>query len=320
MPDRFLHALMDRLRVPFTGAVNVFSILFAIYGTMAALYVGSAPEGRRVDVANVLLTVLVIALVLWVAVREFYLARKQKYANATHGIYSVSSRFAVLNEYLVDALRRAQTGGALSMKDVEKTFSDSMQGICDETANLFSLLSGTNCRAAVKVPAFDTTGTGEAWAVTVARDTNSAQANRQMDASREKGRTDRIGLNEDFSLLFDEGRPDQGYYCCNNMPAKFASGDLKSTSVEVFRKAARDAGKKDKVHHYPLPYRSTMVWPVRFIGEVTRFHAFLAVDSESRRVFYETWDSKLGGSIAQQANISFRIFNELVHTLSDPKV
>lgn len=319
LPDSAQHALMDRLRVPFTGAVNILSIVFGVIGTCAALYVGTLPNEQKADAANLLLIVLVLFLVVWVMGREFHLARKQKYANASHSVYHLTSKFRELNEYLLECLASAQQGKVVSIKDVQKRFSDSLQDVCDETVRLFSMVTGTNCRAAVKVPAFDSGDESICWAETIARDTNSAMSNKQLDAMRARDRVDLIVDNEDFFILFDDATPDIGYYIHNNLPKRFKSGELKTTSVRVYKDAAAAGGRRMKEGQYPLPYRSTMVWPIRSgdTETIPRFHAFFAVDSESRRVFYETWDSKIGGSIAEQATVSFRIFNELLDTMSD---
>lgn len=312
---------LDRLRAPFTGVVNLFSILFAIYGTMAAIYVGSTSSNNKADAANIVLVVLVFALVLWIGFREFSLARKQKYANASHSIYHMSSKFRSLNEYLLDCLDRVDSGQDVSVREVQRAFVDSIQGICDEVVHMFGILTGTQCRATIKCPAFDAKGSAAAWVETVARDTNSADSNRQMDQMRAEHKTDLIEDNEDFFMLFDDATPDIGYYCCNDLPGRFYAGELESTSISVYRQVASASGRKLKDSQYPLPYRSALVWPVR-TGDARnspRFYAFLAVDSESRHVFYEAWDTKLGGAIAEQANTSFRLFHQLLHTLSVPK-
>lgn len=119
-------------------------------------------------------------------------------------------------------------------------------------------------------------------------------------------------------MLFDD-TPDTGYYLNNNLKKRFLAGTLKSTSVEVHRQTASARGQPLPLNRYPLAYRSTMVWPVRSEGEDAtkpKFHAFFAVDSESREVFYEVWDSRLGGAIAEQACVSFELFNELLYTLA----
>lgn len=140
LPENATHYVLDRLRAPMTGLINVLSVAFAVYGTLAAIYVGQLPDKDKVDKANLLLVILVIGLVAWMFFREFYLARKQRYANASHNTYHLAHKFNELNQYLLDKLKRATRGELVSVKEVRRTFASSLQGVCDETVRLFSSL------------------------------------------------------------------------------------------------------------------------------------------------------------------------------------
>jgi hypothetical protein len=113
---------------------------------------------------------------------------------------------------------------------------------------------------------------------------------------------DRLSLNSAFCNLL-EGKGD--YYLENNLPKAFKKGLCKNSSIDTY--AHGRTGKGASV----LPYRSTILWPIRKLqgereGDPHRdllrdkhdLLGFLCIDSASRNVWSDRYDSEVGAAVA----------------------
>lgn len=175
---------------------------------------------------------------------------------------------------------------------------NSFADILDDIAQIFSMLTGTKCRACIK--AIELIG-DTAYTLTLARDKASRKALYERDIRRWETKNDPVEDN----VLDHEGPP---YVLINNLPGKKG---FKSTSFRVYG-PNRDEAESDitwrsrryERRRWPLPYRSTIVWAIRQPSALDlQFPAegivgFLGVDSEARNVFERRWDPQLGLAFA----------------------
>lgn len=286
----------------FSSGFNMLGVFLGIFGTIATL----APSSGR-TVENLPVALLCVVLVLWVFGREFYLARKQKYANITPHYASISLHASRLSTDLIDDIAHTRRERNHNTKVTDEVFSEKIGRILDDFAAMFDLLTATKCRTSIKVVVRPpTSDTNEAHVFCFARDHTSSVSNKISDIKRAKENFDLISSNTDFqSLLFNEG-PSQDHYINNNIHKSISNGTFKSSSIAWFRRARIDIGEYSAPTYHVLPYRSTMVWPIRTFDTTQRnideskFIGFLCVDSEHRNVFSPRFDKSLGLAVASQ--------------------
>lgn len=281
------------------------AFIFGIIGTSAAIVIPFFNPSVQSNIATWTICVMFSLFLLWSVYREYKIARKEKYANISNILQSISMRVQDLSFYL---LRSIDDRGN-SPEELIVTVTERLGVILDDVVGLFSMLTGTHCRAAIKVVNSDGS---RVWAHALTRDQRSAQQNAQSDKDRNNRQYDIIGDNEDFDLLFDPKRDDRGYYFNNNLSAR----PYRSTSISYRREqAGSHAWNPSDEEKWVLDYRSAIVWPIRRLpnrsGEERLCYGFLAVDSESRNVFERRWDTSIGASIAHQLFIPLFLYFEL---------
>jgi hypothetical protein len=168
----------------------------------------------------------------------------------------------------------------------------------------FSIITNAPCRACIKVidyrpPANEAVRHEDrikySYARTFCRDFETAA---QIDHLPE-GPTDApVQHNTAFSFLFEAA--DRRYFIGNDLPALSKQGRYLNSSIQKY---GRNEGS------WSLPYRSTMVWPIRRITETPvsggavftgrqQIIGYLAVDNPEIKVFVERFDFEIGALLA----------------------
>lgn len=249
----------------------------------------------------------------------FYISRKEKYANI--GPY---------RHYCIHVLRDLMT--FLESYDGEELTQDNKKAIQSITSNLlkqcmdylaaiFTLLTGTKCRATIKaIKRVD----NKLYVFTLSRDSLSMQLNAQNDKKQLEELTDPIEKNEDFELLYEDYGPDNRCFFCNNLPLRT---NYKSSSFDFLGKKPPKELSYLKVFmsfltkrdDWPLPYKATIVWPIQqsanpeIAFKEPHCIGFLAVDSESRNVFKRKWDFDIGAEVADALYHVMKQYLKLAH-------
>lgn len=301
---------LRKLQSGLAAMVSVVAFLFGIVGTFAAILIPLFNTNVQNTIASATISVMFGSFVIWSIHREYKIARKEKYANISRIMSAVSNQSKELSLKLTNALNSdVSPSPELLMGAV-----DVISHILDDVVGIFSLLTGTRCRAALKVIGRDE---GQVWAHALARDRMSAANCAHSDKDRNERKFDLIEQNIDFEILYDDKKDDVGYYFNNNM----LKSEYYSTSLRYHQESStshvwKSADGKD----WPLPYRSAIVWPIRQDVNSTvsprLFYGFLAVDSESRGVFEERWDSAIGNTIAHQLFLPLHLYHKLEGRIS----
>ncbi|HZV84472.1 MAG TPA: hypothetical protein VFF48_05740 [Brevundimonas sp.] len=219
----------------------------------------------------------IIAVFLFL--RETYVNRKERYANVMPLLEHVARTVS-------DAIHCLGKSKAVqSPAKIEEALS--------LIAQIYSMLTGTRCRAAIKLLA--RRGAHEFVVFTYARDKASAGAFRLSDESRQREGYDTLDRNPHIKEVTAAAKDGEDYLIFNNLPRSIANGEYQSSSIRYWaenphmRKQWR--GGKDS-----LPYRST-VMSVIWAEDETAL-GFLAVDSPHAGVFHDSWDGPLLVSFA----------------------
>lgn len=246
------------------------------------------------------ITSLLFLLFFGTIIREYLTSRKEKYANINHHKHRCIHLTRDLTTYLQENIATADP------ETVKKMVGMALQQIMNELAELYTLLTGTKCRATLKTVY---SRNGKLYVYAMARDGKSADTNKKKDKERQSGNLDPIEENVDFSYLYDDFGPNSRCFFCNDLTTK---RNYRTSSFKVYGNPPENVSIHDRwsqfVRHekdWPLPYRSTIVWPVQQresrllpLRDTLGCIGFLAIDSESRNVFREKWDFPIGATIS----------------------
>ncbi len=255
-----------------------------------------------------------ILLLFLLVIREVISTRKEKYANITE-----KHHFCFHTTRNIETFLNEIDSASLTDDDKKRIFTTTVNEyikILDNMATIFSMLTGTRCRAAIKT-IYERNS--KLFVRTLARDNVSYEYNYNYDKERYDDDKDAIEENEDFELLYDEQQPGQSYFFCNNLIRRLR---YKSSSFKLYGAPSEEIGWLDCLYckGWTLPYRSTIVWPIQqrkdihFTFNEIGCIGFLAVDSESREVFNKNWDTWIGAGIADALfhpiNSMFKVLDE----------
>lgn len=163
-------------------------------------------------------------------------------------------------------------------------------------AEAFSLITGTTCRASIKLlqaPPANSRDRLDIRVSTLCRDSN--------ESGRSPREYDRIGDNTDFRQIFTVPKP---YFFSNDLTALLSKGLYHNShwGEEVIANGAFD-------------YRATIVWPIERIDaegpespEYREVIGFLCVDSLTTDAFHSTYDVALGGAFCQALHLALHRF------------
>ncbi|PWW82489.1 hypothetical protein CR164_05735 [Prosthecochloris marina] len=300
MSDKAQSASHDVIKI--SRVNDIWRIFSAIATPLLIFYSLSRVFNFSDDLFESLLTFTVcfsfVLLLVFIIVREVIFARKEKYANITGKLHFC---FHLIRD--IESFLNELDPSALSEKDGERVFTGATNGlitVLDCVATIFSMLTGTRCRATIKA-IYEKDK--KLYVRTLARDTDSYEHNSEKDKERSDKNQDAIEENEDFELLYSEKQPGQNYFFCNDLMQR---RNYKTSSFKVYGEPKEEMGFYERItgKGWTLPYRSAIVWPIQqrknrhFDFDEVGCIGFLAVDSESRGVFKKSWDTWLGAGVA----------------------
>lgn len=228
---------------------------------------------------SIIALVLFASLLFWV----YRSARRERYANITRLLEAISEHCRTSRERLLNSQKPGGPNSQLKMD---------LSVILTDVATLFSIVTGTQCRAAVKVlgdvEEDDQGNTEEPWVFTLARDRLSAGTYKMSDQVREREHFDRIAMNPHLVDLF--GQSDgEDYQCYNDLRRLVRDGSYSSTTIVW---ALTEPGSiTNRPDRRPLPYAAAMIALVQ--AQDDSHIGFIGVDSDKPRAFRETWDGPL---------------------------
>jgi hypothetical protein len=178
------------------------------------------------------------------------------------------------------------------------------------------MVAGTTRRAAIKTVF---SRNEKIYVCVFTRDKRSNRINMRQDKERFERLADPIEGNEDFHSIFIE---EKHYFIENDLPRYI---NYLNTSFDRVGGYWRGSSWFQRTFFpawgWPLPYRSTMVFPIQqkdsetFAFDPPGCIGFLAIDSRFRNVFRERFDCPIGLSLADAL---FRPLYRYVSLLRSP--
>ena len=244
---------------------------------------------------------IVGTLVLFFVIFIYYnSSKKEKYANITTSIHNINHHIRDLNTFLIEQI--PQDGA--SKEEYEAYLSQAKNqifNILDFMSDIFRSLTSTNCRSSIKLIYEHE---DELYFYTYARDHASSGRCRDSDRKRVKENHDPLNKNKRFTDLFSEDEA-QWHYFSNNLSK---DTEFQTTSMTAYKPelttGLNSHRKRFSIFNWPLPYRSTISCVIRqgscnlMEERDSEVIGFLTVDSESRGVFIEKWDTQIVFALA----------------------
>lgn len=269
-------------------AISRVSSIFGLIAPIAAIVTFIATNNFTVPalIIAIYLCVLVTTLTALLIRQERRYLREARYAPALLPLRRAYSEVA-----------RSSFGLYYGDRSQE-AFRLGLQESLRRLAEAFTLITGTQCRACIKViQAPSTSPAGDDILVSTL-----CRGNEDVGAPRHA--PDRVGDNTDFRQIFADNR---SHFFSNNLPGDLSRGYKNSHWNE------RD------IQDGTVDYRATIVWPIER-GPISRLDhdvpreiiGFLCVDTQSTGVFLESYDVALGASFAQALYLALHRLRELV--------
>jgi hypothetical protein len=125
-------------------------------------------------------------------IREASRIRKERYANTFDKLNAIGSTIKDLNTFLARQSARATT---VDLADLKKATIGDIEKVLNDLSDIFSMVTGTVCRTAVKL-IFEETDTIYVYALS--RDSQSTAMNARSDKERYEKRINKLEDNDDF--------------------------------------------------------------------------------------------------------------------------
>lgn len=276
------------------------SIFNYLTGSASILALVSAPNFFPQENIPFVYSIALVAIVASLLIHTYIRDRRKlnRYAQAT-----------LYTHYISHIIR-----DSLSEKENDD-FSDTkivLQKIVDSISNCYSLLTGKQCRCTIKELNEDLT------VKTVVRDTISK--NRMHLCHIQDKEEHHLDDNTDFYNLWYSLYGCSRYFYCDNLINLYKTNKYKNSSFKIL-------GKPDiipffsyfsYVKKWRLPYKSTIVLPVRYFSEFKppekpdercinphkrdyphwKFWGFLCIDCNSRKIFDSEFSPELGAAFS----------------------
>ncbi|HEY4940569.1 MAG TPA: hypothetical protein VII56_04020 [Rhizomicrobium sp.] len=256
---------------------------------------------------------LVVMFLIW-AWRIYETIKKEKYANVTDEIHQINHHVRNFISRYSDA-SSADNRSADEYELLIRAMRNDFTLILDRICILFSVITGTRCRAALK--SFYSVQ-DVLYTYTLCRDQKSKDNHLALDLKRREINHDALLNNSEFSRMSDE-RATSWYFFSNNLTK---DKNFHSTSLSAYdRKQGLNTYTPSRfaqlfeAPRWSLPYKSTVTCAIRHPAtDDTKYKnpqllGFLAIDSESRGVFNAEWDVNLLFSFADALFHPLNLYN-----------
>ncbi|MBN4080307.1 hypothetical protein JYT31_01450 [Beggiatoa alba] len=228
--------------------------------------------------------ILLIFLVLF----TFKFSRKARYSEATKCLHSALHSARDAYHYLDWCKSESHDEVSFDKERLCRYMTATLTSV----SAAFTLVTGVNCRTSIKI--LGQTADNQLYVSTLARDAIAKTASEDRD--RIEGEKHLVSANTDFHLI-TEGH--LNYFCDSNLPKypNYANSSLGNNGVQ-------------KGQPWKLPYKSSIVWPIRYVYTKNETEAsttkdtnedlfgFLTVDSSSVNAFIEKYDVEMGAALA----------------------
>ena len=276
-------------------ALSRVSIIFGIVTPIVAIvaFVATGQLSVPAIILSVYICVLVTVLLVLLLRQENRYLREARYAPAmlpmrkAYGEIANASWNLFQNESSQDAFR-------VRLRESLRRFAEA-----------FTLITGSQCRACIKViqAATEPVVSQDLVVSTLCRDNEGVEPPRHTP--------DRIGDNTDFKQIFTENKT------C------FFSNDLIGQLNHGYRNSH---WQESDIENGMLDYVATIVWPIER-GDTSPFDqqahreiiGFLCVDTLQKGSFLQTYDDALGAAFAQALYLAIYRFRS-VHMAQDRRV
>jgi hypothetical protein len=259
--------------------------------TLVMAYSYWYPSASRGAKPAILILFVLAAILLTVLIwREIVYSRKSRYSEVLGLLNDIH---AILHDLANDL----------------PTSTSQIKEACTRVSNLlaeaFSLITGTKCSVCVKVlegdPLVGTNQPLRPKVKTLCRDDHSEKRRKLADSKSDVAHW--IDQNTDFFVLHQQaGTPREDYFLSNHLPSYRG---YVNTSFQVYGFANENlllSKWLPMLFPWPLPYKSTVVLPIRCESfdavRVPKLAGYLCVDSRSRGVFSRRYDPELLTGVA----------------------
>lgn len=285
-------------RLPTPPLVTFGTVFVAITGcaSLAGLFVSISTPGKTTS--DVLFSVFLILLTLSCLAYTVIQAHKRlhRYAEATYFYHYVNHS---ARDYLSQLISR---------EDRDRNLSDFLAETLTAISTCFSIVTGKQCRCCIKELKRDQE------IITARRDNLSEAQAESQRILRDTNIKHTLDENTDFYNLWYAEEGCYRIYISNNLPNDYRFGRYKNSSFEILGKPEISSFLwRTYIRKWTLPYRSALVFPIRYISEFKppshersgptenphwKYWGFLCVDCNSKNVFDYRYAVELGGAFA----------------------
>ena len=259
--------------------ITLLSSLVTLYLAYLYFYRQATVDARFGLAFLGILWIIFIFSIIW---QEYRYAKKTRYAEAM---------------LFFDSIYKDCQLGASESINTEKELHLLMQRICNALASAYGMITGTRCSTCVKFLRESESGPIRVYVNTALRDRYS-EGKRSVKGDTI---THWLDANSDFEDIFENfNKPNGKVFFENDLPKR---SDYKNTSFQLYGypKDIRIPILRDIVRNltWKLPYKSTIVAAIYPSDDLPnkKLVGFLCVDSPSRNVFWERYDTNIMESI-----------------------
>jgi hypothetical protein len=273
--------------------INLTASIVTIAMFLTAAFKSPKPEFWYV----ILLLCYLGFMTIFLFVQSFRYARKARYADAIRTFHPIAHIF---RDAMYNIEDMSESDFALTLQKVLSAFVSGME-----------IATGTKVRVCIKLLKVEG-GIGALEEVDKVRQNELIYAESyvndphsswpEKDYSQYPYDKDRLSCNTAFGSIL-KGETD--YYFENNIPRAYKNHEYENSSFHTYGQ-----GKLGKPG-WVLPYRSTILWPIRKLLDKNQGRAhrqtfvekhdvlgFLCIDSASRNVWSSRYDGQIGASLA----------------------
>ncbi|MBF0155391.1 MAG: hypothetical protein HQL64_16780 [Magnetococcales bacterium] len=269
----------------FNYTAGLASILSLIQGAVAGK---TATEG----IPYISMAILIATLMI-----HSYMRERKKLHRYAQAVYFYHYANHIVRDYLAQ----------LKAEKLNSKPEHVLQDLTDSIAQCFSIITGKRCRSSVK-ELFKEESADNFQIKTVSRD----KIGEKISNKRAVSVVHTLSGNTDFYNLWYSIEGCSRYYIENDIPGIWKHRKYENTSFkETGEPEIKNFAGLTVITRWPLPYKSTIVFPIRYVGRFEppevgtneeksnwRYRGFLCVDCNSRNVFESTLMPELGTGFA----------------------
>ena len=229
----------------------------------------------------------------------------------------------LIRDYLADL----DTDKSKSAATVTKELNELIANILESVSECFSVVTGRKCRVTMKGMCTNDTPNSNDYIIWDIRRDKMSKGNydKKLKGNNLNPKTIKHYLadNTDFRSLLDSEHQCARYFLCNDLESRWLMGDYDNSSFDIYGKpkTINLSGRRSQLIWWPLPYKSTIVLPVRYVPNDMRLSAqgsnlptylgFLCIDSKSKNIFDTVYHPELGGMFADSLYIIIKKVHDL---------